>query len=314
MFSKQDIKSKKIAVLLGGVSAEREVSLRSGTAVCKALTQAGYNVLSFDPKERSLLELKNESVDLVFNGLHGLMGEDGAAQGVLEWLQIPYTGSGVLCSAICYDKIRTKKLLQDQNVPMARSWVVTENDREEFLQQWQESYLPVIVKPSREGSTIGMTRVFQSEELPGALDAAFEFCDELLVESFIKGIEVTVSVLNGQALPSIEIAPKSGFYDYKSKYTSGMTEYIVPARLPEDVLQKLASTSERVYKQMGCRGAARCDYMVANDKELYFLEVNTLPGLTETSLLPKAAQGKGMSFLELCENLLMHARCDHVLE
>jgi D-alanine--D-alanine ligase len=301
------MKNKRVAVILGGLSKERDVSLRSGEAVYKALVVKGYQVMKFDPKTDDFNDLKTKT-DVAFVVLHGRYGEDGCLQGLLESFKIPYTGSGVTSSALCFSKILTKLFLKNIHVVMPKDWIVTASDNIPEVIAKNKFALPVIVKPNREGSTIGMSIVRDQKDLAKAIKNALEYDDEILVEEFIKGTEVTVSVLNGKALPPVEIAPKSGFYDYESKYTVGKTEYFVPARIDKKVADHLVKISERIVKEMGCRGTPRIDYIINDKGEAYFLEVNTIPGMTETSLLPKAAQAVGLGFAELCEEILASAK------
>jgi D-alanine-D-alanine ligase len=297
------MKNKRIAIILGGLSKERDVSIKTGTAVMNALKGKGYDVFPFDPKQDDFNDLKTAGA--AFIALHGQYGEDGCIQGFLETLKIPYTGSGVLSSAMSYDKITTKNQVQDI-VTLPKSWSFTGDDIDVFCEK-TEVVCPVIVKPSREGSTFGMTVVKEKTELAAAIQTAKKFCSDVLIEQYIQGTEVTVSVLNGKALPIVEIVPKSGFYDFAAKYTPGKTEYFAPARIPADVAEKISRTSEAVAQRLGCRGAPRVDYMLDEELNDYFLEINTIPGMTETSLLPKAAKAVGIDFASLCEEILLGA-------
>lgn len=301
------MKNKRVTVILGGWSKEREVSLRSGEAVYKALVAKGYQVAKFDPKTGDFNDLKTKT-DVAFVVLHGQYGEDGCLQGLLESFKIPYTGSDVTSSALCFSKILTKLFLKNLHVVMPKDWVVAASDNIDDLIAKNKMALPVIVKPNREGSTIGMSIVREQKDLAKAIKTALEYDDKILVEEFIMGTEVAVSVLNGKVLPPVEIVPKSGFYDYESKYTVGKTEYFVPARIDKKVAENLAKISEKIVKEMGCRGAPRIDYIINDKGEPYFLEVNTIPGMTETSLLPKAAKAVGLEFADLCEEILRSAR------
>lgn len=305
-------KSKRILLILGGLSAERDVSLRTGTAIGKALEELGHEVIKWDPQEDGYASLMTATADAAFIALHGRYGEDGTIQGILESLKIPYTGSGILSSALCYDKVRTKIFLEHYGVttPSFALYLAEENP-EDFIKNLKMK-MPIIVKPNREGSTIGMTIVKHREDLKKALALAAQSGSEILVEDFIEGTEVTVGVLNGKSLPVVEIAPKSGFYDYESKYTPGKTEYHVPARISAEMTKYLCEVSEKIFSWMGCRGCARMDYILAAGNKSYFLEVNTIPGMTETSLVPKAAKGAGVSFVSLCEEILKGATLDNV--
>ena len=301
-------KGEKIGVLLGGVSKERDVSLRSGAAVAKALRSVGYDVVEIDVSvgAEGVQKILDAKMDVAFIALHGRLGEDGAIQGLLETLRIPYTGSGVLASSLAMDKDFTKKLLQTEGVQTPFWFVATPANQELIVSEVKK--FPVIVKPAQEGSTIGMSIVKEKSELSAALKKAFEYDEKVLVEQYIQGIEVTVSVLAGQVLPIIQVVPKSGFYDFTSKYTKGMTEYIVPAPLKVSLKEKLNQISAKVFQKLSLSGCARMDFMIEDadsDKaQEYFLEVNTLPGMTETSLVPKAAAATGISFESLCEKIL----------
>lgn len=301
---------KTIAVILGGSSSEREVSLRTGEAIATALESSGHSVVRFDPKSQPLVELLNAKIDAVFIALHGKGGEDGCIQGFLETAKIPYTGSGVLSSALCYDKLRTKIFLSHYGVKTPDYLVYHKGEDTSTWAKNHSVHFPVIVKPSHEGSSVGMTIVKEAAGLPAALEKAVPYCNEVLVEAFIAGCEVTCGVLGLEALPLIEVAPKSGFYDYESKYTPGKTEYILPARITSTTAERITKESVSIMNWLGCRGAARLDYMIDASGEPYFLEINTIPGMTQTSLLPKAAAAAGISFEQLCERILNSAELE----
>jgi len=302
---------KTIAVVLGGSSSEREVSLRTGEAIAKALESTGCQVVRFDPKSQPLADLLTAKIDAVFLALHGKGGEDGCIQGFLETAKIPYTGSGVLSSALCYDKLRTKIFLSHYGVKTPDYHVYRKGEATNTWAADHGIHFPVIVKPSHEGSSVGMTIVKEAADLPAALEKAVPYCHEVLVEAFITGCEVTCGVLGLEALPLIEVAPKSGFYDYESKYTPGKTEYILPARIESATAARIAKQSVAIMKWLGCRGAARLDYMLDASGEPYFLEINTIPGMTQTSLLPKAAAAAGIDFTQLCKRILNSAELDN---
>lgn len=291
---------------MGGISKEREISLKTGRGIFDALERKGYRVVAIDCTRDIVNQLKHEGIDVAFIALHGAYGEDGSLQGLLEWLQIPYTGSGVLASALAMDKAVLNGLSRDLGflAPQEEIFDARFETADVFLAR-QAIPCPLVVKPSREGSTINMTIVRKKEDLKTALQQALKSDCKILVEEFIAGKEVTVSVLDGRALPSIEIAPKSGFYDYQSKYTKGMTDYILPARVSEECQKTLARVSEKIFRRIDCSGVIRADFMVGHDEEKpYFLEVNTIPGMTETSLVPKAAAHAGISYDALCETIL----------
>ncbi len=307
-FSRETMLARKIAVLMGGLSAERDISLKTGTAALIALQQMGYDAVAVDVGQDLPAQLKAVNAEVAFIALHGRFGEDGRVQGLLEMLGIPYTGSGVAASAIAIDKVLTKQLLMFHQVPTPRfDFVRPGEDARSLLKRWTD--LPAVVKPSREGSTIGITIANDQAALERGISQAAELDGSVLVEEFIAGDELTVSVLNGVALPIIKIVPKSGFYDYQAKYLSGDTQYLLPAPVAEDTYVNVQAAAEKVCLALGCRGAARVDFMVRGDS--YFcIEVNTIPGMTETSLLPKAAGEYGYSFAELVEKILLDADLD----
>ncbi|RME38292.1 MAG: D-alanine--D-alanine ligase [Deltaproteobacteria bacterium] len=297
-----------IGVLCGGLSREREVSLRTGEGVHQALVDGGYRAVLIDAGRDLPQQLADNSVDVAFIALHGRYGEDGTVQGLLEMLGIPYTGSGVLASALAIDKVATKKMLLYHELPTPGFLVLQRGgERTEVLKQCR--HFPLVVKPSREGSTLGISIVRGADELEAALDEALALDDTVLIEDCIEGMEVTVSLLDGEALPIIQIVPKSGFYDYQAKYTAGQTRYIVPAPLPAAVYRRLQEVSVETCRILGVRGAARVDFMV-REKEFYILEVNTIPGMTPTSLLPKAARQAGIDYRELVVRMLLDAGLD----
>ena len=298
---------KSVVVIQGGTSAEREISLRSGAAITNALKTKGYPVFCFDPKTDKLSELMTQKIDAVFIALHGKHGEDGEIQGCLEFLKIPYTGSNVLASALCYDKILTQIFLAQFEIPMPSLSSFKFSYWKERGWNQKGFRFPLIVKPSREGSTFGITVVHKPERLDAAIEEAAKFCEDILIEEYIQGKEMTVGLLNGKALPVVEICPQSGFFDFEAKYTKGKTEYYTPARIPEKISDHLKILSEKIFEVMGLSGAPRVDFMLDESDRPYFLEVNTIPGMTETSLLPKAAKAQGISFEDLCEEILKAA-------
>ena len=298
-------RNKKIGVLMGGLSREREISFRSGKAVAAALRSRGYAISEIDVGRDISDKLRVEKIDTAFIALHGRYGEDGAIQGLLEILQIPYTGSGPLASAIAMDKELTKRLVVPAGIRTPLWKMIQKADGRVPLAA--PLPLPVIVKPNREGSTIGMHIVREPKEFEQALKEAFDCDEQVLVEEFIAGTEVTVGVLDGKALPVLEIVPKGGFYDFTSKYTKGMTEYILPARIPETLNTSISQVSERIFSLLGLSGVARMDFILNAKGDSFFLEANTIPGMTETSLVPKEAAHSGISFEDLCERILKGA-------
>ena len=308
MMRREELLNRRVGVLLGGKSAEREISLRTGHAALAALQRLGYQAVAIDPRDKLLEQLRDERIEVAFICLHGRFGEDGRVQGLLEMLEIPYTGSGVLASSLLIDKVVTKQMLLYHELPTPGFEVFSiGDDRDEVLQRCK--HLPLVVKPSREGSTIGITIARSHEALRHGIDTAATLDRTVLIEEYIEGAELTVSVLNGRALPIIQIVPKSGFYDYHAKYTAGQTEYLLPAPLDEALSLRIRQVSEEICRKLSCRGAARVDFML-REREFYCLEVNTIPGMTETSLLPKAAAAAGLNFEQMVEQILLDAGLD----
>lgn len=325
----------KIAVMMGGTSEERNVSLASGLAIVRALRERGHQVHTIDtargyivpdaeatllpegvgaaPPEPitsplppvelgSIPELRQ--ADVAFLALHGGSGEDGTIQAYLELLGVPYTGSGPLGSAIAMDKDVTKRILRDAEVPTL-PWRVARAPGYEYDLDTIESFVgyPCIVKPASQGSSVGLTVVEGPAQLEEAVRLAAQFDPEVMIERFAKGRELTVGVLGDQALPVVEIRPKKGLYDYESKYTPGMTEYLCPAPVDEEIVAQIQAYALRAFRVLKLKGYARIDFILARE-HLYCLEANTLPGMTATSLLPKAAHAAGLSFGELCERII----------
>ncbi len=297
----------KVAVLLGGPSAEREVSFMSGNGVLDALRSQGVDAHPFDPAERDLWELKREGFDRVFIALHGRFGEDGTVQGALETLKIPYTGSGVMASALAMDKWRTKLVWMASGIPTPGYRVATAAT--DWMRVVAELGLPLIVKPAREGSTIGITKVARVDgsELADAWRAAAEHDDLVLVEEFVTGQELTAAIVNGVALPLIRIEAPQGNYDYHSKYFSDETKYFCPAGLPDAKEREIRAMALRAFEIVGCRGWGRLDLILRADGSFSLLEVNTSPGMTGHSLVPMAARAAGMEFPQLCIEILRGA-------
>jgi D-alanine-D-alanine ligase len=284
--------------MFGGVSAEREVSLRSGNAVLKALQDAGVDAVAFDPQTQSLAELGSIGVQRVFIVLHGRGGEDGTMQGALQQLGLPYTGSGVLGSALAMDKIRCKWLFQAQQLPTAPFAVVHSNDTD-FAGLLATLGGKVMVKPANEGSSIGMSAAGTAAELEQAIRAALKYDSEILVERWIDGREFTVAILNGQVLPVVEMRTPRAFYDYEAKYQANSTEYLCPAPLSAEQTAAMQDTALKAFNAVGASGWGRVDIMLDQSGQHFLLEVNTVPGMTEKSLVPMAAKAAGMSFGQL---------------
>lgn len=314
------MKSKNIAVLMGGISPEREVSLRSGNAVAKALTDAGFNVCCIDVKDEKIHELDTMEIDVAFIALHGYFGEDGGVQQLLESKGIPYTGSGVSASRLAMDKLTAKKCFMEAGLKTPDHLSATRLQQlTEIECEISKFGLPVILKPPRNGSSIGISIIKEMKDIPAGLQKAFEFEDEVLIERYIKGRELTVGILNDTALPIIEIKPAVEFFNYDAKYKDNRTEYlIVEVNVHKDsindigflppalysVAQKLALSAHKV---LGCKDISRVDMLLDSKNDLYLLEVNTIPGFTEKSLLPKAAKASGISFPLMCKKIVNFA-------
>lgn len=302
------MQSRKIGVLLGGQSSERDVSLRSGEAVLAALMSRGHDAVPIYVDGDVDVALRQERVDVAFIALHGRWGEDGCIQGLLETLGIPYTGSDVLASALAMHKVKSKELFRLHNLPTPAYYTfgtfVADADALDVAGTHGDFGFPCVVKPVREGSSVGVAICHAPDELAPAIERALRFDDEVLVERFIAGREVSVAVLDGRAIGAVEIAPRAGFYDYGNKYTRGATDYFVPPRLSPERYRGVLAQAARAHAALGCRGATRVDMMVSDAGNEFVLEVNTVPGLTPTSLLPKIADAAGISFGELCERIL----------
>lgn len=306
---------KKIVVVMGGPSTEAEVSRRSGTAILEALKAKGYNAEGLELNPATFAnDIKASGAEFVFNALHGKFGEDGIIQGTLEMMGIPYTGSGVMAAAVTMDKVATKRFFMAEGIPTPKAHTYF---RYEFKKRdltgeiLQEFSVPVVVKASSQGSSIGVVIVEKAEELEAALYEAFKYDREVLVEEFIKGRELTVAVWGNEekqeALPIIEITTVTGRYDYVTKYKVGASTHIIPAPLPEEVTKKVKEIAIRAFAVCGCSGMARVDFMLGEDNQPYVIEVNTIPGMTETSLVPDAGRAAGIEFPELCARILAMA-------
>lgn len=301
------MKSKRIGVLMGGLSSEREVSIKTGDAIFDALISRGYDAVKIYVDRDIDRVLRQTPIDLAFLALHGTYGEDGCIQGLLELFGIPYTGSGVLASALAMDKLKAKELFRLHNVPTPPYYNVDARQLDDLEELHGSFGFPAFVKPRRQGSSVGAGKATNLSELRALAEQAARFDKNVLVERFVAGREVTVGVLDGRALGALEIVPKSGVYDYKSKYTKGASEYIFPARLTPTRYKGVMNLAERASRCLGCTGATRVDLLVTEGENEYVLEVNTLPGMTPTSLLPKIAAGSGYDFPALCEAILQSA-------
>lgn len=299
------MKKMKIAVLYGGPSSEREISLKSGSAVINALNN--LKIKNFPVIVNNDLKwvdtIKKVKADFVFIALHGKFGEDGTVQSILEFLKIPYSGSGVLASALSMNKPKAKEIFTFNKIQTPPWRVITRAD------EIRDFSTPFVVKPIDEGSAIGVSVVFNHREIKAALKTAFKYGKKILVEKYIDGTELTVAILGKTALPVIEIVPKGKFYDFDSKYKPGMSEHIIPARLPKTILKKSQEIALKAFRSLGCKAFGRVDIKVNSEKEIFVLELNTIPGMTQTSLLPDAARAAGLSFEEMILEMIKHSLC-----
>ncbi|AJW28976.1 D-alanine--D-alanine ligase [Chania multitudinisentens RB-25] len=299
----------KVAVLLGGTSAEREVSLQSGAAVLAGLREAGIDAYPIDTRDFPVAQLKEQGFTKVFIALHGRGGEDGTLQGLLEFLQLPYTGSGVMASALSMDKWRTKMVWQSMGLPIAPYVALSREqyfgkERESLLASVAALGLPLIVKPSREGSSVGMSKVTENSALESALEEAFRHDNDVLVETWLSGPEYTVAIVGDRVLPSIRIQPAGVFYDYQAKYIADDTQYFCPSGLNAQQETALAALALHAYRGLDCSGWGRVDVMQGSDGSFYLLEVNTSPGMTSHSLVPMAGRQSGLTFSQLVAGIL----------
>ena len=292
----------RVAVLYGGDSAEREVSLDSGAAVLDALQSKGVDAHGWDPAENNITALAEAGFDRVWIALHGPGGEDGAVQGALQWLGLPYTGSGVMASALAMDKVRSKRVFDAAGIPTPDYAIV--RNRSHAVLAAEDFGFPLIVKPACQGSSVGMTKVFEADDLHAAVDLALGYDDVAVIERCIIGDELTVSVLQGEALPSIRIETPRVFYDYRAKYESDRTLYHCPGTRSADEEAQYATLALAAFAEIGCSGWGRVDFMTGDDGRPLVLEVNTVPGMTSHSLVPMAAREAGMDFAELCWRIL----------
>ncbi len=299
----------RVAVLYGGRSAEREVSLDTGKAVLGALLKRGVDAVGWDPAEHALSDFAAAGFDRVWIALHGPGGEDGAIQGALQWLGLPYTGSGVMASALAMDKVRSKRLFDAAGIPTPEYAIV--RNRSHAVLAAEDFGYPLILKPACQGSSVGMTKVFDPEDLNGAVDLALSFDDVAIVERCIVGDEYTVAVLQGQALPSIRIETPRVFYDYRAKYESDRTRYHCPGTERDDLEQQYAALALAAFAELGCSGWGRVDFMTGSNGQPLVLEVNTVPGMTSHSLVPMAAKTSGIDFEELCWRILETSIADN---
>lgn len=289
----------KIGVLLGNRSSERDISLKSGNAVLHGLKRSGYKAIAVDASKNLIGTLQKEKIQVAFIALHGRWGEDGTVQGLLEMMGIPYTGSGVLGSSMAMDKAIMKLIFATANIPTPKYTIIYNGKGTSFP-------VPYVVKPANEGSSVGISVVKKKMEGPAALKEALKYDSKIIIEEFVKGQEITVAVINNKILPVVEVRPKSGFYDTEAKYKEGKTEYIVPAEISSAIAKKASDIALTVYKTFNLSGSARID-MLIKDKTPLVIDINTSPGMTETSLVPKAWAYTGRTFDELVEEILLEA-------
>ncbi|MCH8932480.1 MAG: D-alanine--D-alanine ligase [Nitrospinae bacterium] len=302
------MKQKTIGVLMGGLSPERKVSLTSGQEIFNALKSKGLNATLVDVDHNIGASLAERKIDLAWIALHGTFGEDGTIQGILEYLKIPYTGSGVLGSAVAYNKVVSKEIFMERGIPTALYQVIHAEDRNRVMPKLD---FPVVVKPSDQGSSIGVSIVRSESKWETALDLAFDVSEEVLIEKYIAGKLLAVGMNGPQPMPIVEIVPKSGFYDYEAKYTAGKTDYVCPAELTPEEVDRCNDTAVRVFKALKGRGFPRVDLILDENGTPYVLEMNTIPGMTPTSLLPMAARKAGLEFDELVIEILKRAQLDY---
>lgn len=297
---------------MGGLSAERDVSVKTGEAVVAALTDRGYHVQPIFVDRDLDLVLRQANIDVAFVALHGRYGEDGCVQGLLELMGIPYTGSGVLASALAMNKVKAKEIFRLRNLPTPAYYVASSRGAD-LLEQHGDFGYPAVVKPLREGSSVGVEIVSEADELVAACERAFCFDDHLLVERFVPGREISVAIVGDRALGAVEVVPRAGLYDYSAKYaSSGATEYHVPPRLSPERYRGALTQALRAHRALGCSGATRVDMIISDTGNESILEVNTVPGMTPDSLLPKIAASVGLEFDDLCEAVLHGSRLDNL--
>ncbi|MBT9137732.1 MAG: D-alanine--D-alanine ligase [Syntrophomonadaceae bacterium] len=291
----------RVAVLMGGKSSEREISLRSGKAVIHALMKKGMEVISLDAADNWNRAIKKKDIDVAFIALHGKYGEDGVVQSLLEKLNIPYTGSGVEASRVAFDKVCAKEIFLKENIPTPDFYILNGTNGSR-VKGWHME-VPLVVKPARGGSAIGISIVKEEKEFQPALEKAIKYDSRVLIERYVKGKEITVGILNGTALPVVEIRSKRDFFDFEAKYTAELHEFIIPAPLEEEIYHRVQEISLQSHSVLGCSGFSRVD-LILSGGETYVLEVNTIPGLTDVSLFPAAAEAAGIDFPELCQKII----------
>ena len=288
------VTSQKIGVLMGGFSTERAVSLKSGQAILESLRRQGYQVIGVDVDRQVAEKLAHEKIELAVMALHGRWGEDGTIQGLLEIMGIPYSGSGVMASAVGMNKVMTKRILESYGLPTPRYQVL---DRSSVLSKLPAGFdLPVVIKPATQGSTVGVSIVSDGSQVEAACEEAFKYDPQILMEEYIAGREIAAGILDHEPLPLVEVIPKEKLYDYKAKYTSGMSTYVVPADMSKEKKEEIQAMVLKCHQAIGCEGCTRSDLRLTDGGNPYILEINTVPGMTKTSLIPKAALAAGMDY------------------
>ncbi len=304
----------RVGVVFGGLSSERDISIKSGEAVSAALVKEGFDVKDLDLTTEDPEEVKqiisDAAIDIAFIAMHGRFGEDGKLQAILEQMDISYVGSDSLASDLAMNKIATRKVFEENNIPGPKYRVLNRNNDYNF--DIDDFKFPFVVKPQSQGSSLGITFVRGLEDIDCALKTAFRYDDNVIIEDYIEGRELTVGILDNKALEPIEIVPKNQFFDFQAKYSTGLTQYILPAKIDADLRGRIQQLSLKAHKALGCRHFSRVDLLVDKSNNPFILEINTIPGFTSTSLLPKAAQYEGMSFSQLCIKLLELALADAV--
>nr|AAC46067.1 D-alanine: D-alanine ligase [Buchnera aphidicola] len=300
---------KKIAVLLGGILSERKISIKSGYAILQSLLRSGFNAYAIDTRDFPIMQLKKQGFDSAYIALHGTGGEDGSIQGILEYLNIPYTGSGIMSSAISLDKWRTKLLWKSLSLRVLPDIYLQKKDISKYtysyiLKKILKLKFPVVIKPNNAGSSIGITIVNHPDLLIDSINLAFNYSNNIIIEKFLKGTEYTVSILNKKVLPPIKIITKNNFYDYSSKYIESSTEYICPSGLNYQKEEELKKIVEIAWNSLGCKGCGRIDAILDNKDKFWLLEINTIPGMTHRSLVPMASKKYRISFVNLILKIL----------
>jgi len=302
------LKKKRIGLLMGGMSSEREVSLMSGKAILQALLDLGYDARPVEADETLAEGLRKEKIEVAFIGLHGALGEDGSVQGLLEMMRIPYTGSGILASALAMNKLVSRQIFMQNSLPVPRFLFLSHLPDGGVGRSSIPFAPPVVIKPCQEGSSVGVTIASKDPDISRAAEKAFGYGGGILIEEYIRGREIQVGILDDVALGAIEIVPKEGFYDYAAKYTDGLADHFFPAPIPRGDYQTALDLGLKAHRLLGCEGATRVDLLYRNPGEFFLLEVNSLPGMTPLSLLPEIAKGVGIPFSDLIERILLGAR------